>query len=325
MFIFAIVLGILGLLALGVSFFLPKTYTRPGYGSAVHNSPAPLITKGVAGLLIVGSLAFGIPSTFYTQDPGEAKVLKDWSGKVIGSDITEGATGKAPWVETVDFDIRNQQAIYKGNGSATSEGETVNGPEITFQDKDKVTANADVAIRYSIDAKKVEDIYRDYGSQLGLTSRLIDQDMRSVVRNTFSKYTTAQARELRTEIEAKIAEDLTARWEGTGVLVNGVALQGVRYPEETEQGFIKAQQSVTNLKTAEADLAVRKAEGESRIASAKAEAKANEILSKSITDKLLQKQYTEALIEIGNKGNLVVVPEGSSPLIQTSKSAEVAK
>lgn len=39
----------------------------------------------------------------------------------------------------------------------------------------------------------------------------------------------------------------------------------------------------------------------------------------SLTDKVIQKQYVETLKSIGENGNLVVVPEGSSPIVSTGK------
>lgn len=50
---------------------------------------------------------------------------------------------------------------------------------------------------------------------------------------------------------------------------------------------------------------------------AQGEADANHILSESLTDQVIQQNYIEALKEIGQNGNLVVVPEGSTPLVTT--------
>lgn len=41
------------------------------------------------------------------------------------------------------------------------------------------------------------------------------------------------------------------------------------------------------------------------------------ILSESLTDQVIQQNYIDALKEIGQNGNLVVVPEGSTPLVTT--------
>lgn len=320
MFIIATIISVLGIIAI-----------IAGVISLKSHEPLPgLIGGGIAALLL--GLAGFLWSSTYTQDIGEANVIKSLSGQVSDIDTEPGFGMKFPWDDLITFDIRNQQAIYKGDGNATSEGEQVNGPEITIQDKDKVSANVDVAIRYSIDPSKLGDIYSNYPSQQELVARKIDQDMRSVTRNAFSKYTTAGVLENRTQLELDIANDLKARWENSGVLVEGVALQGIRYPEATQNGFTQAQESATNLKRAQEDLKVKQAEGDQRKAVAEAdaevrrinaesEAKANETLSQSLTNEVLQKQYIDALKQIGDKGNLVVVPEGSQPIVNGKAGA----
>lgn len=322
MLIFTSVLGLLAIMSLVAGFVLRKTYNENPH---LNDNIAPY-AFGVAGISAILSAIFGIISMTYSQDPGEANVVKSISGQVSKIDTDPGFGMKAPWDDLITFDIRNQQAVYKGDGKPTSEGEMVNGPEITIQDKDKVSANVDIAIRYSIDPSKLGEIYANYSSQQELVARKIDQDMRSVTRNAFSKYTTAGVLENRTQLEVDIVEDLKKRWENSGVVVEGIALQGIRYPEATQNGFTTAQESATNLKRAQEDLKVKEAEGAQRKAEAEAqaqvkkiqseaEAQANRTLNESLSDKVLQKQYIDALRDIGDKGNLVVVPEGSQPMI----------
>lgn len=304
-------MGIFALISLGIAIV---ALCFAFFGPASSKGTSILVTV----LAFVATIVFAFFSSTYTQQVGQAKVIKDWAGKYITTDTTDGFSFIAPWQDTVDFDVLNQQSIYKGNGSATSKEEIVNGPEITIQDKDKVTANVDVAIRYSLDAGSIEGIYNEYLSQEVLTSRLIDQDMRSEVRNSFSKYTTAQVLENREEIEKVIADKLSTRWKDDGVIVNSVSLQGIRYPDATTNGFTDAQQSVTNLKKAEADLKVKEAEAqqkvieaeanaEAAIAKAKGEAESNRLVSKSITPDLLKKQELEAFAEFGKNGNSIVM------------------
>lgn len=272
---------------------------------------------GGAAMIIIG-LIVGVSGLAYTQNVGESKVLVSFTGDLQGVDNTEGLAFKAPWVHTVDFDVRNQQAIYKGQGMGTSEEEQVNGPEITFQDKDKVSGNVDVAIRYSIDPGKVEEIYMEYPTQEALTARLIDQDMRSVVRNSFSTFTTAEVLEQRAELEASIRKGLESRWDGSGVIVDSVALQGIRYPQSTQDGFTTAQESATALKKAQADLKVREAEAAQKMVVAEADAKANRIVTESLSNEVLTQKYYDTLAKIGEGGNLVVVPEGSTPFVNAA-------
>lgn len=322
-------MGIIALILLAVAVI---AFVASAFGGEETKPKAILV--GVLGL--IAALVLGFFASTYTQQVGQAKVIKDWAGKYVTTDVTDGLSFIAPWQETVDFDILNQQSIYKGNGQPSSKEEVVNGPEITVQDKDKVTANVDVAIRYSLDAGSIEDIYNSYLSQEALTARLIDQDMRSEVRNSFSKYTTAQVLENREEIEKVVADKLSKRWADDGVIVNSVSLQGIRYPEATSNGFTDAQQSVTNLKKAEADLKVKEAETQQKvieaeanadaaIAKAKGEAEANRLVSKSITPELLKKQELEAFAEFGKNGNSIVMGGSGDGIFDMRGKATEAK
>lgn len=321
--------GVLLLIAAIVCIIIGLNTKKDGYRNEYGGLPY-YIGSVVAVLIAIVLLFF---SVVYTQDEGQAYVVKSASGNISKIDTDPGYGFKAPWDSLIQFDTRDQQAIYKLDGNSTADSEMVNGPEITIQDKDKVSANVDIAIRYSIDSSKLKDIYKSYPTQQILVERRIDQDMRSVVRNQFSQYTTAGVLEKRAELESSIADALRDRWKGSGVIVNDVALQGIRYPESTQNGFTKAQESATNLKKAQEDLKVKKAEGEQRKAeaeanaevkriNAEAEAEANGIISESLSEEVLRQQYNETLKEIGNKGNLVVVPEGSTPMIDTGKSGK---
>ncbi|MBX3312330.1 MAG: hypothetical protein KF916_05480 [Microbacteriaceae bacterium] len=68
--------------------------------------------KIAAGVLVAGSLVVTGASMIYTQDPGEAKVIRSWTGEVTGQSTLEGLKFKAPWEDLVNYDIRNQQVIF---------------------------------------------------------------------------------------------------------------------------------------------------------------------------------------------------------------------
>ena len=62
-----------------------------------------------------------------------------------------------------------------------------------------------------------------------------------------------------------------------------------------------------------------KVEAETKKITAQGEADANAILNGSLTDQVISQAYIEALKEIGKQGNLIVVPEGTSPILNTTK------
>src|SRR4029453_15659321 len=131
---------------------------------------AVLIGLAWAAAAIAGRLSIGITGTVigvilfffsavYTQDVGEALVVKNADGTIAREDTTAGMDMKWPWQDTISFDIKGQQALFKGNGQGTSEGEKVDRPEVTVSTSDKVPSNVDIAVRYSIQPDKVSEIY----------------------------------------------------------------------------------------------------------------------------------------------------------------------
>lgn len=288
-----------------------------GVGFALFGpSIAAKVGAGLLALVIGGGML--IFSSFYTQEVGEAKVIKNWDGTIAREDTTAGPDWKFPNQEAIDFDITGQQAIYKLNGQG-SENEKVNGPEITAQDKDGVTSNIDVAVRYSIKPDSVSEIFTTYKSQENFVTRLIDQDIRSVVRNVPSNYSTVDVLAKRTELEAKIVADLKSRWEKQGVIVDSVALQGIRYPQVVQDRFTDAQNAKTQVVQEQAKLESTKISAQQRIVEAEAQAEANRLLAASLTPEVLQSQQLSTLEKLGASGNVFVVPNGSNPLIQVDK------
>jgi regulator of protease activity HflC (stomatin/prohibitin superfamily) len=310
MFIIAMILGVLALAGLASVLLAPKTAT---FKDASPGRRISRLASPVLGVLAAICLA---TTMVYAQDPGEAKVLKNWSGAVEGQDTTEGFAVKAPWVDAIDYDIRNQQAIYIGNGEDAFNGKKPNGPQITIQDKDGVSANFDVAVRYSIRPDKVTDVYREFGPQENFRARLIDQDIRYVVRNAPSKYATLDVLTRRGEVEKAITDAFAERWESQGVQVESVALQEIRCPDDVRQKYVDAQNARTEIVKAQAELEASQISAQQKVVQAKAEADANATLAASLTDPILRQRYLDTLKGLAKAGNLVIVPaDGGNQII----------
>lgn len=281
---------------------------------------------GVAGVLLAG--VFFVFSAMFTQDVGEARVLRDWTGEIVGEVTEPGLHWKAPWVDAIEFDIRNQPAIFIEDGTDSYNGQAPNGPQITFQDKEGVTGNLDIVVIYSIKPDSVTDIYRQYSSQENFRTRLIEQDIRSIPRDVASRYTTLQMFTNRTTIAAAIQDELAERWTEQGVIVDSVSLQEIRYSGEVQSRFDAAQQARIDVETSKANLeksrvdaeqAIVRAEADAkaRIAAAEGEAEANRILSESLTEKVLRQRYLDTLASLAAAGNLVITDgTGSQILVQ---------
>jgi regulator of protease activity HflC (stomatin/prohibitin superfamily) len=280
-----------------------------GIIAALITSRAALAVVGV----VVGIILFFL-SAIYTQEVGEALVVKNADGTIAREDTTPGMDLKAPWQDTISFDIKGQQALFKGNGTGTSEGEQVDRPEITVSTSDKVPSNLDIAVRYSIQPDKVSEIYTAYKTEQVFFQRLISQDISSVVKDSASKYTVDTLISDRAKFSKTIEDNLKARWADKGVIVENVALQTVRPPQTILDRITKSQEAQQQLAQTQAATKVKQEEAKQKRIEAQGEADANKIRNNSLSDRILQEKYVDAL---KNAKNLIVVPDGSTPMIQT--------
>lgn len=122
------------------------------------------ISTSVAGVLLVTMTITLLSGIVYTQDPGEAIVLRSVSGEVTGVDTTSGFGVKAPWTSTVSFDIRNQRIEMFTNDS----GIGPDGAQVDLGLKGGASANTSVVVRYSIRPEAVRGIYNEFKSEENL-------------------------------------------------------------------------------------------------------------------------------------------------------------
>ena len=276
----------------------------------------------VAGAFFVLGIVLIAFSSFFRQDVGQANVLRDWTGNIVGYETASGLHPKAPWVDVVTFDVRNQRAVFvteQVSGEGDNIGGSPDGPQITVQDAEGVTANIDIAIRYSLKPDSVIDIYSQYYNEENLRTRLIFNDIRSVVRSIPGKFSTIDMLTDRNAVQEAILEALEKRWEDDGIIVEDVALQEIRYGESVTAAYAAAQEAQINVQTEQAKLEASKVSAQQKVVQAQAEADANAILNASLTDAILQQRYLDTLKELAAAGNLVVVPEGFNGLVNVAR------
>lgn len=328
MFIVAIIFLLAGVVALVVAASNARARVvasgETPNGSAFRRGTNVIISRAArwvaVGLFLIGAILLAF-SSFFRQDVGQANVLRDWTGQIVGYETQAGLHWKAPWVDTVTFDVRNQRAVFvteQSFGEGDNIGGAPDGPQITVQDAEGVTANLDIAIRYSLDPDSVIDIYSNYFNEENLRTRLIFNDIRSVVRSVPGRFTTIEMLTDRDAVQQAIFEALERRWDDDGIIVEDVALQEIRYGEQVTAAFAAAQEAAIQVQTEENRLEAARVSAQQKIVQAEAEAQANAILNASLTGAILQQRYLDTLRELAAAGNLVVVPEGFNGLVNVS-------
>lgn len=251
----------------------------------------------------------------YTVGPGESKVLKSWSGVINPTPVVApGWYWKSPFEEAIDFNVRNQLAAFMNDGKGSYNDAPLNGPQITFTDKDGVTGNLDLVVLYSIKPDKTPSLVEDYSNQDDFRVKVIEQDIRSVPRDIPGKYTTIQMMTDRVKVANDIRTALEAEWKDKGVVIEDVSLQEIRYSDAVKQRFEDAQNAQTEVVKAKATAEQAQIAADSaaavKIKEATAEAEANRLLAASLTPEVLQQRYLDVLAD----ANLIVVPQGFTAL-----------
>ena len=262
-------------------------------------SKKPAVLPVIVIAVIAG--IFILIHCFYTQDIGEVIVLRNWDGKILGSTTETGLHVKSPLVKTISYDVRNMLINFYSDADYAYNGGSAQGPDVTINDKSGAKADIDIQVVYSLDPNYAETLYKEYGTQTNYTQSYLSNDVRS-------QYTDAGEKAL------------TEKWADHGLTVEQVSVQDVRYPDEITSRYATAQAAEIDKQTAINKQETAKVDAETKKINAQADADANAILTKSLTKEVIEQHYIDALTEIGKNGNLVVVPEGSTPMINVENT-----
>lgn len=270
-----------------------------------------------AAILAVAIITTGT-QCFYTQDAGDVKVLIDFGGNIAGSSSETGIHFKAPWQSIVTYDIRNNVISFVADGEEDYTGGSANGPQVTINDKSGTQANIDIQVNYSLDPSKAIELYENYGTQEAFVQAIAAVDARSIPREVAGQFDTITILTNRGALTDAVEEALREKWEPLGLSIEQISIQEIRYPEAITTAYADAQQAEVTKQRAQNEQETAKVEAETQVIEAQGEADANRVLSESLTPEVIQQHYIETLEQIGKDGNLVVVPEGSQPIVGTT-------
>ena len=121
----------------------------------------------------------------------------------------------------------------------------------------------------------------------------------------------------RGDFTSAVQDALTEKWKDYGLIVEQVSIQNVVYPDSIKDKYSEAAAAEIAKTTAENQKEVAQVEADTKVVQANGEAEANRVLAESLTPEVIQQNYINALKDISANGNLVVVPEGSTPVVST--------
>lgn len=268
-----------------------------------------------AVVFIVLAFAFIGGSCIYTQDTGEVCVIRNLGGSLAGSTSEAGFHIKTPWQDVVTYDVRNNLINFYGDTDYKVDGGSYDGKQVSINDKSGASANIDIQVNYSLKADAALSLYSEYGTQESFVEKYISNDVRAVTREVSGKFDTVTMLTDRSKFTKAVQDALTKKWSKIGLTVEQVSVQDVRYPKSITDSYSQAQAAEVAKQKAQNEQETAKVQAETKKIEAQGEADANAVLAQSLNDQVLQQHYIEALKDVGKEGNLVVVPNGSTPMI----------
>lgn len=275
------------------------------------------ITGVTGSIFLVLAILLGISSCIYTQDIGEVKVIRNFGGAIEGTSTDAGLHVKAPWQDIITYDVRNNILSFMGDSEADQfEGGSANGSAVTINDQSGTSATIDIQVNYSLDPQTAEELYANYGSQENFVKSVCAVDIRAIPREVSGQFDTISILTARGDFTNAVQEALTKKWQDYGLIVEQVSIQNVVYPDSIKAKYSEATAAEIAKQTSLNEQEIAKVDADTKIIQANAEKEANDILNSSLTNEVLTSKYIEAL---NNAEQLIVVPDGSSPIISTNK------
>lgn len=277
-----------------------------------------IVTAGAVALIAAACVAgTGCTPGFYSQDVGDVVVLRGMGGDVVGSSSEAGFHGTSPFNDVITYSARNNILTFERDDGEGYDGGGANGPTIACNDSGGASFELDLQVNYSLDPEYAQSLYEGYGKQETYVQYVAVPDVRSVAREVAGRFSTLDILTNRGEFSQALSDALTERWADSGLTIEQVSVQDVRYPQSITDRYAEAQAAQVAQQQAQAEQETARIEAETKVIEAQGEADANAALAESLTPEVIQQHYIDALAEIGRSGNLVVVPEGSQPVVGT--------
>ena len=237
-----------------------KQYERKKKMNAIVGGGIAAVV-GLVALTVVGG-------SWYTVGEGYRGVALR-NGAVIGTS-DPGLGFKLPIIDSVvDISIQSQAQMYEN---------------VLVYSRDQQTAGLTISVNYRFPPDQVETIYREYGVESGVVSRLLDRRVLEEVKNVFGKFNAVTAIQERERLAAEVQMAIQTAVVGP-IIVESVQIENIdfsdAYENSIEQRMLaevevqRVQQNAEREKvTAEITVIQEQAEADAQLARETAEAEA---------------------------------------------------
>lgn len=281
--------------------------------------------KQFGRFLAFGGLALGLIflllGSLYTQSVGQGVIITRIGGAVIKADNTPGIGVKAPWDTAHKWDLFTRDISLSGEQEAKFDNGEITASQIATSVKSGEESGAqvwyDLDATYNIDNADLKALYSEYRDQDRFTRQVVYPAIQKAARSIPSDYTTTQFRGAGSvKAGDEIATEINKRLSAYGVEITVATVKSVNFTKAVEASLSVVEEKQQQEESARADAAAKDVNNQQMIENATAQAKANKILTDNPTPE--QKIALEQIKAYG-RGTVFVVPQGSTPLVDTAK------
>lgn len=252
------------------------------------------LDKGIMTLIKIGIAAFVVLilvlvlNPFVLVGPGERGVVTRF-GAVQDAIKNEGLNFRIPIMEKVVLvDIRVRKHESKANAAS----------------KDLQTINAEITLNYGLNPAVVNKLWQEIGPDF--ESRIVDPAIQETTKAVMAQFTAEELIQRRTEVKAKVQEQLTARLRTNYLIVDAVSITDFNFSPEFNAAIEAKQQAEQLALKAQRDLVRIKTEAEQTIAQAQAKAEALRLQKEQVSPQLIELRKIDAQLAAIEKWNGVL-------------------
>lgn len=254
-----------------------------------------IIAGGIAGTFIL-LLAITALKPFVIVDAGQRGVLKKF-GAVQDTVLGEGLHPIVPIVYSVEkISVRVDKSDIPAQAAS----------------KDLQDVKMNVALNWSIDPQKVNEVYQSIGDSEQVVQRIIFPAVSEVVKAATAKKNAEEIITKRTELKDEIDRELQARLQDYGLIIRDISLVDVAFSPEFAKAIETKQIAEQDAKRAVFRAQQAEQDAQAEINRARGQAEAQRLLRETITQEILQ----QAAIEKWNgQFPMVMGNDGALPFI----------
>ena len=254
----------------------------------IKNKPPAINFKYITAAFFVMVLLLGAVSATYTVETGTVGILSTF-GKYQEEPVLPGLHVKIPLIQQVHIlDVKLQSANYIGRKDLPDKKGVINKPYISVLDNKNLPIGIDLTVMYTPNANEGSIILGKYG--VNYFDKLINPNVRDVVRDVIGKYPAEQIASDRTVISGELKARLDKKFDKMPFVLNEISLRNIQLPKIV----LKKVEEVQIAKQEEQKLAMveNQARKKQKIQTIQANTRLIEITTRAKAD--AQKQKIEA-------------------------------